>query len=115
MIEHIILGCLYILGVAFHVMQKVGYLRKKFPDANAGQTFTIFFKEEWDSLVVSGLGLFTVQLFWLLSHYKNMKLPEWLHDWGAYGCTLLAGYCLQRVIYKAFGTAEGVMEKRFGQ
>jgi hypothetical protein len=115
MIEHLILALLYLLGVSYHVMQKIGMLHKKFQDATIGQTFKTFFKEEWDSLVVSGLGLITVQAFWFLAHHKNIPLPQWLHNWGAYVSTVVLGYCLQRIVYKILGTAEGVMEKRFGQ
>ena len=58
---HFLTFLLFIIGVGYHVMQKVMQLRKKFPDFGLKEIFTLFFKEEWDSLIVSFLVLCTYQ------------------------------------------------------
>ena len=54
-LEHLILFGLYTLGVAYHVMQKIGKIRALFPDMHANEVFKTFFKEEWNTLIVSAL------------------------------------------------------------
>jgi hypothetical protein len=111
--EHFLLAVIYIIGVLYHVLQKVGKIKEKVNGQFSG-VWRIFFKEEWNTLCVSALGLITVQIFWFVAHWKQIPLPEWLHDWGIYFFTLLMGYSLQRKIYQILGTFETVVDKKLG-
>lgn len=105
-LEHSILAALYILGVCYQVMQEIGKQRKKYPAYRPGQLFGTYWQEEWNTLIVSALGLVTLQLFGLIAHIKNIPLPVWLHDWGVYALTPVAGYGWHRIVYSWLGTTE---------
>jgi hypothetical protein len=108
-IEIFFLFLLYILGAGFHVMQKIGKIKTQYPELAPKVVFNTFFKEEWNTLIVSALGLICLQAIWFIIHHENIKHPQWLHEGGIYGIFLVSGYCLQRLIYKILGTAEKVI------
>lgn len=111
--EFIIITILYLIGVGFDAMAKVKKFKKLFPKLKFKEIWHTYFVEEWDSLITSGLGLFVIQIAWVLLHKNKVPLPAWMHDYGGiFGIALLSGYALQRLIYKALGTAEGVLEKK---
>ncbi len=112
MLESLLIAALYIIGVGYDVMKQIGKLRIKYPSLGFGEVWKTFFKEEWNTLMVSALGLCTVQILWFLAHYKNIPLPTWLHDWGVYLIVLFSGYALNRYIYSLLGTTEKVLDKR---
>jgi hypothetical protein len=103
---------LFILGVCFHVMQKIGSLRIKFPELDAVTVFNTFFKQEWDSLLVSALVLACIEVFIFLTRTNQYTLPSWFAQWGIYGFSLVMGYAGQRLAYKYLQTAESVLEKK---
>lgn len=109
--EYLLIAAIYILGVGYHVMQKIGAIRAKFPDLHFDMVWKTFFAEEWNTLIVSALGLASVEIFWFIAHWKQIMLPEWLHGWGIYVFDLVAGYALQRLIYKYLGSTEKRLEK----
>lgn len=111
-LEHAILAALYILGALYQVMRCIGDLRKKFPELSPGQLFSTYWKEEWNTLIVSALGIITLQLFGFIAHYKEMPIPDWLHDWGVYLLTPAAGWGWHRIVYRWLGTTEDVINKR---
>lgn len=111
-LEIIFLSVLYILGVGYHVMQKVGKIKGKYPQLTPENIFKIFFDEEWNTLIVSGLGLLSMQLLWYIAHYENIQLSKWLTSGGVYLVFLISGYCLQRLIYKILGSFEKEVDKR---
>lgn len=111
-ITHILIAFAYLLGVAYDAMSKVGRVRKKHPTLGFNETWSSFFQEEWNTIMVSGLGWATVQFAWYIIHSNKVPLPEWIELWGIYPIALLFGYALQRLIYKFLGTFEGVLEDK---
>lgn len=114
-IEYILIVFIYLLGASFDAMAKVARVRRKFPDADFGMVWAAYFRAEWNTLMVAGLGLAAVVIFWFLAHYRNIPLPVWLRDWGYFALQLPAGYALHRLIYKALGTFESVVERKINQ
>lgn len=111
-LEMFFLSVLYLLGVGYHVMQKIGKIKHKYSQLSPENIFKVFFKEEWNTLIVSGLGLVSMQLLWFIAHYENITLPTWLTNGGVYIAFLIGGYCLQRLIYKVLGTFEKAVDKQ---
>lgn len=110
--DYVLISVVFVLGTAFHVMQKVMTLRKKFPTLGFGKIWGTFIGEEWDSLMVSTLLLAVVNLFLYIKFYNEWVFPAWLENWGLYTITLVVGYSGQRIAYRYLGTAEKVLEKR---
>jgi hypothetical protein len=94
-------------------MQKVMHLRKKFPDFGLKEIFTLFFKEEWDSLIVSFLVLCTYQLFLFIIEMAEVVMPAWWDKYLLdYVLAVVMGYAGQRLAYKYLGTAEKVLTEK---
>ena len=101
-----------LIGIGYHVMQIVKGLRKRYPDFGISEVFKTFFREEWDSLIMSGMGLFAFELWIFISRVTGIELPDWYFDWGVYAIAAVWGYAGQRLAYKYLGTAEEVLSKK---
>lgn len=108
-IEYILIGILYVMGVGFNVSQKLSKLQTKFPSFSRKEIIHTFKNEEWNTMVVSFLGLVTVQSLWFAAHYENVTLPAWLHGFAVYPVAMVVGYAIQRIIYKYLGTSESAL------
>lgn len=111
-LEHILIGILYMLGVCYYVMRKINKLRTEHPELKRMEVFKTYWDEEWNTNIVSGLGFITVQVFLLIAHLKKIPLPEWLHEWGLYLGAIVAGYCFHWAIYAWLGTTEQAVAKK---
>lgn len=101
----------FILGVLFHIMIKVTGYKKTFPALTITTIWGVFFKEEWDSLIVSGLVLGATQLSIFIINYNSIPIPNWL-NWGIYPIAIIMGYQGQRLAYKFLNTATDILEKK---
>lgn len=112
--EYVLIFFLQALGVGFHVMQKVISLGDKFPTETPRGIFKYFWKEDWDTLAVSGL----ILMLNLIGHYiAFVKLQlvlkeDWYWQLAPYLLSLIGGYAGQRLIYKWFGSAEKFLDKQ---
>ena len=82
--DYLLTIVLFILGVCFHVMQKIMILKASFPQLKFGDIWQTFFKQEWDSLVVSGLVLCVAEIALFIAVNNKVTLPNWLDEWGMY-------------------------------
>ena len=110
--DYLLTIVLFILGVCFHVMQKIMILKASFPQLKFRDIWNTFFKQEWDSLVVSGLVLCVAEIALFIAVNNKVTLPNWLDEWGMYLIPLVLGYSGQRIAYKYLQTAEAVLEKK---
>lgn len=110
--DYILTSVLMLVGILFHVMQKVRQLKIKFPELAPVRVWKTFFSEEWDSLIVSFLVWLVYELWLYISVINGFRLPNWYDMYGMYGLALVLGYCGQRVAYRYLGTAEKVLQKR---
>lgn len=103
-----------LLGISFHVMQKVVSLGDKFPTETVKEIFAAFWKEDWDTLTISVLVLLLyLGAVYTVLDYLGIKLPtDWYWQVGPFGISLLLGYAGQRLIYKWFGSAEQFIDKK---
>lgn len=112
MTDYILISVAMILGVGYHVMQKIATLRVKFPTMRPGDVFNTFFVEEWNTLIVSGLvwatGLFVLYVI----RTNEVKLPDWVENWGMYAIAAVIAYSGQRLAYKILGTAEQALSDK---
>lgn len=115
--EYALIFILESLGVGYHVMQKVISLGDKYPTETPKSIFKIFWREDWDTLMVSGLVLITN----LVGHYivferlQMVLWQEWYYQLAPYVLSLLGGYAGQRLIYRFFGSAERALDKKADQ
>ena len=100
-----------LFGVLFHVMIKIDSYRKTFPTLTFSTIWKTFFREEWNTLIGSGLVLGLTELAIFIINYMSIPIPDWL-QWGIYPISLLLGYQGQRIIYKYLNTASNALEKK---
>ena len=110
--DYVLISVVFILGVAYHIMQKVMQFKKAFPNFKPNAIWQTFFNEEWDSLLVSCVVLVTLNVFLYIKAYNGWIFPEWLEGWAMYLFSLIMGYAGQRLAYRYLGTAEKALEKR---
>jgi hypothetical protein len=104
---------LEMLGIAFHVMQKISILRGAPPKRPYRETVNAFLQEDIDTLIVSCLVLFlNLVAHFILDIYTDY--PETITNYAlwAFGIALVLGYGGQRIIYRYLGTAEKFLNKR---
>ena len=111
---YILIVILQLLGISFHVMQKVVTLGDKFPEKTVRQIFLTFWQEDWDTLMISGLILLLdVVAHFVIFDFLHIPLPpEWYWQIGPFVIALVMGYAGQRLIYKWFGSAEQFLDKQ---
>lgn len=98
---------LFVLGVGYHIMQTVDKLKNKHKEFSFKQIFSVYFNEEWNVLIRSGLVLATYELFLFIISMAEVVMPEWWEKYlVVYGLAVVLGYAGQRLIYKYLGTAE---------
>ena len=113
--EYVIITALYILGLAYHAMKVVSVVKAVHKESSFAQVWSTYFKSEWNTLMVAGLGLITVNIIWYALHRAGVQLPDWLHEYGGiYIGSVFLGYWLHRGIYAILGTLEQKAEQRFG-
>jgi hypothetical protein len=122
--EYFLIIVLQLLGIGFHVMQKIISMGDNHPEKTRGQIFDTFFREDWDTLMVSALVLFTDLTIHFIMNYYDPHLMNTSFAfpalWGftisyravSFIIALFLGYAGQRVAYKLFGTAEKLLNKK---
>lgn len=110
--DYVLVLMLSIIGVLYDVMGKIRGLRRKFPQFHKGEIINTFFSEEWDSLIISGLVVATLETGLFIVRYNELNLSTWLEEWGIYFIALAVSYSGQRLAYKALGTAEKVLSDK---
>jgi ABC-type spermidine/putrescine transport system permease subunit I len=112
--EYFLLIALQLLGVGFHVMQKVISLSNAHPDNEIKDVFVAFWKADWDTVFVSGLVLlFTIIVHYIVAKYAQgitSKFDNYLLF--SFALSLTMGYAGQKLIYKYLGTAEKYLDKK---
>lgn len=111
--EYLLITILQLLGIGFHVMQKIISLGNDFPEKKRKEILSTFVNEDWDTLCVSAL----VMILNLVAHYI---IERYAHSITAYpyyslisfGIALTLGYAGQRMIYKYLGSAEKFLDKK---
>lgn len=112
MIEYLLILALYGLGAYFSALQKIIGIRTRNPKATMIEVRKTYLEEEWNT-ILSVMGcLVLVELAWYIIHMNNVKVPAWIHTWGIYAISLLAGWCLHRLIFKFLGTTEKAVERK---
>lgn len=112
--DYLIIFALQLLGIGFHVMQKVSALGNTFPQKKRKEIFAIFMAEDWDTLLISTLVLFTSEIaHYILHHYAPSLVISYPNfDLFVFGVSFVLGYAGQSIIYKLLGTAQATIEKK---
>lgn len=110
---YLLTSLLFYIGVGFHIMQKVSALKTKYENkVERSVIWSTFFKEEWDSLIVSALVWMVLTVALVVVEYNKLALPDWLTNWGLFISSLVLGYSGQRIAYKYLTTAEQALDKK---
>lgn len=120
--EYILIIVLQLLGIGFHVMQKVIEIGNHNPLKTSNEIFKIFFAEDWDTLIVSALVLMVDVVFHFANDYYGFINTSFAFpSLGGLTISYLAisfvlafilGYAGQRIAYKFLGTAEKFINKK---
>lgn len=112
--EYVLIIVLELLGIGFHVGQKVLELDKKSPDDSLSEVFGLFWNADRITVFISGLVLtLNVVGHYIVEVYAPKHITGWeYYDLFSFGLALVLGYGGQRLIYKALGRAEQVIGKK---
>lgn len=111
--EYVLIAVLQLLGIGFHVMQKVSSLGNTFPQKSRKDILGIFLQEDWDTLCISGLILATCETgHYIIHHYAHTVAAMQYFELTWFGLALVLGYSGQNLIYKWLGSAESYLDKK---
>lgn len=111
--DYALIIVLQFIGIGFHVMQKVISLGTQFPQDGPSVVFRAFLKEDWDTLMVSGLVvLLNVVTHYILETYAPGVTQIENYALYSFGVAFVLGYAGQRIVYKYLGTAEKLLDKK---
>lgn len=111
--EYLLIFILQLLGIGFHVMQKIISIGSEFPEKSRSQVFSAFLYEDWDTLLVSWLVLIThLVAHYVVLNYTALSTSLEQYSFWSFGLALLLGYAGQRLIYKYLGSAEDFLNKK---
>ena len=106
--EYLLIIAFQLLGVSFHIMQKIIKLDDENKELSRKEIFKIFFDEDWDTLACSALILATH----LVVHYAiDTYTPDFRAGINYYmlyvfASAFMLGYLGQRAVYRWLGSAE---------
>lgn len=114
--EYLIIVAFQFCGIGLHIMQKIITLGANHEDHSWKQVFGAFFKEDWDTLTVSGIVLcvnllvqFVINNYAMDIIYQNPNFHLWM-----FGAAFVIGYAGQRLVYKYLGSAEKFLDRKVG-
>jgi hypothetical protein len=113
--DYLLIFVLQLLGIGFHVMQKIMKIGDSFPEKTRKEIFDTFFKEDWDTLCVSALVLVLDELtYFIIDRYTpDFRSSINYYVLYAFGLAFVLGYSGQRLAYKWLGSAEKVLDSKF--
>ena len=103
---------LNLIGIIYMVMVSIKKLRAKFPELHPKTVLGTYFIEEWDSMILSFVGLVLFELVLFIVRHNQVVLPDWVEEWGIYGFAILWGYASQRLAYSILNTSEATLQKK---
>jgi len=103
---------MYTGGQLLSAMQKIAGIRKKYPEFPPAVIAKTFVKEEWNTLIVSGIvgGLCLFILY--IAVFNGTRFPGWFYPWGLVVLALTFGYAGQRLVYRFMKTTERALNER---
>lgn len=114
--EYLIILAFQLMGIFFHIVQKVKEIADKIPDEE--ETFMGVMGLFWKQDYLTVIGSFGVLALHLLVHYVVETQAPQIRDlisyyilW-SYALALILGYAGQRLIYGWLGKAEKVLDKK---
>lgn len=118
--DYLLILILQLLGIGFHVGQKVNELDKKFPDDSLQDVFTQFWQSDRITVFISLLVMATNLVVHFIVHEYAPSVREWnMEGFGivnyftiSFAIALLLGYFGQRKIYQWFGKAEQALDEK---
>lgn len=103
-------------------MQKIITIGNNHPEETVWGVVKTFLKEDWDTLCVSALVLFTNELIhYLIVHYAPALMQYPYYDGVSYflltsfALAWVFGYAGQRLVYKILGTTENYLNNKIDQ
>lgn len=112
--EYLIITALQLLGVCFHIGQKIMQLDSTHPDDSLQDVWNAFWKADRITVFISALILllnlivqFIINNYAMDILYQNKNFHLYM-----FGAALVLGYAGQNLIYKFMGTAERFLGKK---
>lgn len=111
--EYFLVVILQLLGIGFHVGQKVLEIDSRSPNDTLEEVFSIFLREDKITLLISGLVLcLNVVGIVITEYYTDLEETYKYFHLTSFAVALVMGYAGQRVIYKYLGKAEDIINKK---
>lgn len=114
--EFVLIIVFQLFGIGFHIMQKIMVIDKENPGITRKEIFNIFFKEDWDTLIISAMILFMhlVVHYVIDSYTPQFRAKINYYSLYVFGSAFMLGYLGQRWVYKWLGSAEEKIDSILG-
>lgn len=114
--EYFLICLLFLLGVGFHVGEKIVEIDKLSPDDSLSDVFKLFWKQDKVTIFISGLILVLIETaYFITESYVPNALTEWWHFVILFVAALVLGYGGQRLVYGALGKSVVFAEKKINE
>ncbi len=112
--EYLLILVLQLLGIGFHVGQKVLEIDKLSPDDSLTDVMKIFWRADKVTILISVLIIALNEVSHYIIHvYAPKNITGWQYfDLASFAVALVLGYSGQRIIYGALGKAVDFAEKK---
>lgn len=111
--EYALIIILQLIGIGFHVMQKISGLGSANPQKQRKEILAIFMQEDWDTLLISGLIIaLNIVAHYILHNYAPSIVQMQNFELYMFGLALVLGYAGQNLIYKWLGSAQTFLDKK---
>lgn len=112
-IEYLLICVFQGLGVYFHILAKLKALDEKFPEKSYDEIKAIFYDEDRITLKMSaGILVLHLAIHLIVDLYApHLRGIDYYMLW-TLAAAIILGWGGQRIIYKAFGKAEQIINKQ---
>lgn len=112
-INYFIFIILYIIGAGYSTLKKIGDLRKKFPQLEPRMVWMTYKQEEWNTMIVSVIGLVLIEITYFIMHLNHIVLGGFTGQWWfPYAFVVVFGYGGDKIAQKALGSAEQALLRK---
>lgn len=112
--EYILIILFQLLGIGFHVAQKLIQLDNLSPDDSFGAVMKLFWNEDRVTIFISSLILVlnVAAHFVIESYAPELRAKIEYYALYSFAIALVLGYGGQRLVYKYLGKAEALLDKQ---
>lgn len=114
-IDYALIFVTYLIGASYRTLKGFAKLRKTFPDFTPKKIRDTYFREEWNTMFATTLGLVVVEVAFFILNYRHVVLSGVYGSWWfIYVASCLFGWGGDNLAYKWLGSTEETLNREIG-